>query len=114
MKKVAILFALFATPMLASAQGLSNLQNLVKSLQNLINLLVPVVIGIAFLAFLWGLAVFIFKSGDEDAKEKGKRTMIGGIIALFVMLAIWGIVEFIGNALDIDVGGSIDAPEIPR
>ena len=40
--------------------------------------------------------------------------MIGGIIALFVILAIWGILEFIGNALGIDVGENIERiPNVP-
>ena len=115
MKKPVYLIPLVALafPAVAFAQ-LGNVTDLLESIQGIVDLLIPIAIGLAFLAFIWGLAVFIFKAGDEEAKEKGRRIMIGGIIALFVILAIWGILEFIGNALGIDVGENIERiPNVP-
>ena len=65
MKKVAYLIPLvaIAAPAVAFAQ-LGNVTDLLESIQNIVDLLIPIAIGIAFLAFIWGLAVFIFKSGD--------------------------------------------------
>jgi len=39
--------------------------------------------------------------------------MIWGLIALFVMVAVWGLVRFIGDALDIDQGETIIVPTVP-
>ncbi len=55
----------------------------------------PLVIGIALLVFFWGLAKFILRAGDEKAREEGKQIMKWGIIALFVLVSVWGIIEFL-------------------
>jgi hypothetical protein len=108
MKKIIGGVAAFALPMLAFAQGpqLSNLEQFVRSIGRLINLLLPIVVALALLAFFWGLAQFIFAAGDEEAKKKGKQTMIWGVVALFIMVSVWGLVGFIGSALGIGQGAS--------
>jgi hypothetical protein len=55
---------------------------------------------------------FIFAAGDEGAKEQGKQIMIYGIIALFVMTAVWGLVGFIGDAIGIEGDGDIEVPGV--
>ena len=112
MKKVIIVALAFA-PALAFAQQLSGIEDLVKSIGRLVELALPIVVGIALLAFFWGLVKFIFAAGDETAKDKGKRIMLWGLIALFVMVAVWGLVKFIANALEIDTGGTIEVPTVP-
>ena len=69
-------------------------------------------VGIALLGFFWGLAQFVFAAGDEDKKAQGRQHMIWGIIALFVMVAVWGLVGFLGNALGITPGAN-NTPTIP-
>ncbi len=91
---------------------LNNIQSLVQSLGSIIDSLIPIVLTLGLLAFFWGLAVFIFSAGDEEKKTKGKNIMFWGIIALFVMVAIWGIVAFISSALGIGVGGTAPTPAV--
>lgn len=103
--------ALLALPIAAHAQ-LGNVENIVESIGNIIDLATPIVVGLALLAFFWGLVKYIFNAGNEDARKEGKQIMIWGIVALFVMVSIWGIVNFIGSALDIEQGGDIDVPTV--
>lgn len=113
MKKVLTGLTLL-TPALLLAQGdadLGNLEDFALQLRGLIDLLIPIVFGLALLFFLWGLAKYIFAAGDEEAKEEGKRIMVWGIIALFIMASVWGIVAFLQNLFGVD--GS-NAPELPR
>jgi hypothetical protein len=91
---------------------LGRVEDIVDSIGNIVDLLTPIVVGIALLAFFWGLAKYIFSAGNEDAKDAGKRIMIGGIIALFVMISVWGIVRFIGEALGIEEGGTVTPPSV--
>ena len=69
-----------------------------------------IVIALALLYFFWGLARFILNAGDEDAQKAGKSIMLWGIIAFFVMVSVWGIVNFIGNAFNFDE----TTPELPN
>ncbi len=66
-----------------------------------INALINVGYGLAFLALIWGVVKYIFSAGDEEAKGAGQRIMIGGVIGLFVITAIWGLVAFVGTSLGI-------------
>ncbi len=53
------------------------------------------VIGILFLiatlVFLWGVIIFIFKSGNETERATANGMMTWGILGLAVMAAVWGI-----------------------
>lgn len=119
MKKFTIgLSAAFALPLLALAQTgntspqLTNIQQFATAIGSLVKILLPIVVAIALLAFFWGLARFIFAAGDEVDAKKGKDMMIYGIIALFVMVSVWGLVQFIGNALGIGSGGTVTPPSV--
>ncbi|HEY4479656.1 MAG TPA: hypothetical protein VI981_04875 [Candidatus Paceibacterota bacterium] len=108
---VAVPMVAFAQPTPPGTGNLSNLEVLVESVRRIVNMLIPLAFAIALLVFFWGLAKFILASGNEEAKDTGKRIMIWGIIALFVMASVWGIVAFIGNALGIGQGQNI--PSVP-
>jgi hypothetical protein len=55
--------------------------------------------ALAVLAFFWGLVKYIASASDEAAKESGKNLMIWGMIALFVMVALWGILGWVQSNL---------------
>ena len=76
------------------------------------NILTTVVVGIALLAFFWGLVKYIFAQGSETAKADGTKIMGWGLIALFVMVSVWGLVYFMQYEF---FGGSfqMSAPDIP-
>jgi len=107
--------AVVATPLVTLAQGgapLSNISIIVTQLQLLVNGLLPLVAAIALLAFFWGLAKYVFQADDDEAKAKGKNIMIGGIVALFLIAAIGGIIEFISNAFGIDTNTGFNPTNI--
>lgn len=66
--------------------------------------LVPILTAFALLGFLWGLAMFIWSSGDEKKRAEGRYVMFWGILALFVFLSIVGIINLLQSTLS--VGGS--------
>jgi len=112
MKKF-IIPALLVAPMMASAQTLFNVETLLRSIGRLVDLALPIVVAIALLGFFWGLAKFIFAAGNEVDSEQGKKLMIWSLVALFVMVSVWGLVRFIGNALNVQQGGTIEVPTVP-
>ncbi|MBX4195398.1 pilin [Candidatus Parcubacteria bacterium] len=116
MKKL-IYASIALTPALSFAQTsgtptLGNLQVLLNSIQNLVKLALPIVIGLALLGFFWGLMKFIFSAGNEESKADGKKIMIYGVIALFVMVSVWGLVNFIGGSLGVGQGGTAPVPTV--
>ena len=103
MKKISLIaiVATFPTFFCYGAGG-PNAQSVIEAVFRIIKLAIPLVFGLALLAFFWGLAKFIFHAGNEDRIEEGKRIMLWGIIALFVMVSIWGLVSFMQEAFGLD------------
>ena len=101
-------------PVYANAQGpdLSYVQNGLYAVGDLVTQLIPLAIAIGLLFFIWGLVQFIIASGDEGAKDEGKRRMVWGIFTLFVMVSVWGLVDILAEMVGIDVGGDIDTPTV--
>jgi len=89
------------------------LMTLIDSTGDIVSLLIRISVAVALLVFFWGLAKFVVKAGDEV--EEGKRIMKWGILALFVMISVWGIVGFFQKELglpDTTVPEPTDAPNI--
>ncbi|MEK7185719.1 MAG: pilin [Patescibacteria group bacterium] len=77
----------------------TNLKGLILASHDVINTLLAILVALALLYFMWGLARMIFRvAGDEKAIEEGKRIMLWGIISLFVMVSVWGIVNFLADS----------------
>lgn len=93
---------------------LTGVKGLIQAFGGILNQLIVVVVAIALLTFFFGLVKFIFRiGGDEKAVEEGKRIMIWGLIALFVMISVWGIIGFIQDALIPGDGSSPTTPLTP-
>jgi hypothetical protein len=109
---LALSITFFPSVTLAQGPNLNYLDSAVESFGQLITQLIPIVIALALLVFIWGLVKFIASSGDETAKAEGKSRMVWGIIALFVIVAVWGLVGLLADITGIEVGGNIDAPGV--
>lgn len=113
MKKLILTLALFFMPAIAHAETTSVDSLLKTTIPNWIDYLIGIAFTLALLFFIWGIATFILKSGAEEARDEGKRKMLWGITALFVITAIWGIVRFIESSLGIQSDQNINVPAIP-
>ncbi|HYF12823.1 MAG TPA: hypothetical protein VD928_00795 [Candidatus Paceibacterota bacterium] len=88
----------------------NNLQSLIIFAGNTLNMLIPVLIALALVVFFWGLIVYIFKKDPAT----GRQVMIAGLVALFIMVSVWGIIRLAQNTLGIQAGGAIPAPQVPQ
>jgi type III secretory pathway component EscT len=93
---------------------LLGVERFIQAVGNVVALALPVLVAIALAVFFWGIIKYLRNAGDPKAAQEGKSIMIYGIIALFVMVSIWGIIYFIGDALWIDQGGGIIVPKVPQ
>jgi hypothetical protein len=53
--------------------------------------------SLAVVYFLWSIALVIIKSGEVDQREELKKRATWGIVALFVMTSMWGLVNILVN-----------------
>lgn len=91
---------------------LSPIIQLINAAAYVVGLIIPILIGIALIVFFWGLIKYI-KSADK--KSNGKKIMQAGIVSLFIMVSVWGIIAFAQSALGIRGNSSApqNAPYIP-
>ena len=111
MKIFFVLSGLLIVPLFANAQ---NLQGVLGTFSDLINLAIPLVIALAVLYFFWGLAQYILSQGSEDKREEGKNIMIWGIIALFVMVSVWGLIKLLQETFNVKDQNPIIPGQIRR
>jgi hypothetical protein len=112
MKKFAKIIAgsLWVLPVLASAQSLTYLTNLTTQGKNLLTNLVTFLVSLAVVWFIWNVIQYSI-AADEDKKSAAKSQMINGIIAIAVIVSIWGLVTILqtmfgatsNNAQNIDL-----------
>jgi len=57
--------------------------------------LIGLIMTLSVLAFILGVARFMYTSGDDKSRAEGKKMMLWGIIALFLMVALWGVVALV-------------------
>ena len=111
MFKKTLLLGMFAlVPVVAFAQTVTDITTLVQFFLGIIQQLVVLVIAIALLTFLWGMARFIMNAGDKDGVEQGRKLMLWGIVGLFVMVSVWGLVGILQNSF---FGGGAPADSPP-
>lgn len=66
----------------------------------LLQLVVPLIFAVAIVFFLVGMLRFL-RSDQMEKRKEGRQYMLWAIIALSVMLGIWGIVRIIGGTFGI-------------
>lgn len=95
---------LFLTPVLVFAQGTQGrtATTVIQEITRTIGNLMFVIIALTLVVFLWGIVMYVIKDSEID-KAKAIKYMTNGLISLFVMLAIWGLVYII----DSFIGGGI-------
>jgi hypothetical protein len=56
---------------------------------------VPFLFALALIMFLTGVIKYVKNGDNEESREAGRGMMLFGIIALFVMTSVWGLVKIL-------------------
>ncbi len=117
-----IITSLVAIPLVVSAQGVTDLNNGISALGGVFNTITTTVLkslaGLfataAMAIFFFGIAQYIFgaRAGDAKKIEDGNRFMRWGLVALFVMFSVWGIITYVQNIFGIKGQNTIIIPTI--
>lgn len=95
------LLLLSAFPLLAAPiNPPTDLKSFLGILNGIINILIPLVFALTFLAIIWGVSkAWIIGDANSENIDKGKNIALVGVIALAVMSAIWGILRFLQDGI---------------
>lgn len=78
-------------------------------LKSLVSYVIPLLTALALLVFAWGVVKFIANAGNEKVLEEAKHILFWGVVALFVMFSIAGIISFFAS----DFNGYGGVPRLP-
>lgn len=84
----------------------------VSNINGIVGLLIPLAVSIGLLVFIWGVAKFILHASDDSEREKAKKLMFWGLVALFVMVSTLSIVRFLYG--EVGFTGSFVLPQLPQ
>jgi hypothetical protein len=110
-RKIYILLILMPVSAMAFTLTGSTIYDVIGELNSTVNIILPILFTLSFIAFFWGLSKFILNSSSSAEVEKGRKYMIWGIIALFVLISVRTIIVLIAN--DLGIGNSSVIPFIP-
>ncbi|MES2416249.1 MAG: hypothetical protein V4504_00950 [Patescibacteria group bacterium] len=61
----------------------------------------PFIFGLAILVFIWGVVQYIAGAEEEAKREKGRQFIIWGLIGIFAMISVWGLVRVLNNTFGV-------------
>lgn len=110
MKKV-IAFGLVSAPVFAFA-AITDVNSIFTMLLGFLNSATALIMAAAVVYFLWGVYLFVKAGGDETGKAEGRNKIIAGIIGLFVMGSVYGLVNILTSTFGL-TGTQITPPSLP-
>ncbi len=82
-------------------------------IKNAINVVLPIIISLGVLYFVWG--VFQYVRTDDSSKQAEARSyIIWSIIFITVMVSVWGLVNIITTTFNLDSKTVPPPPPIPE
>jgi len=80
--------------------GVVSLMNSINRV--IINPLILFIFALALVYFIYGLVQFLLNPNNEELRKTSKQHMFWGIIGLFIMTAVFGIMNLIMNTIGVD------------
>ena len=95
----------------ASGGGSKNFEGIVTLvIQNILDPVIILLLALALVYFMWGVLLYVNKGSEGGDRTKGIQMMSYGILAIFVMVSVWGLVYILINTFSLDN----NKPPIPK
>ena len=102
-----------SAPVLAWAQeSRVTLGDILEGFREFLRLLLPLAVGASLMVFVWGMALFVLRSENEEEQKKGRQIMVWGVVVLFLSVALWGVVEIFMVTFGLQPGEPCPPPQI--
>lgn len=68
----------------------------------ILNPLIALMFVVALMYFFYGIVSYIWNPDNEEMRETGRRAMLWGIVGMFIMVSVFGIMAFLINSTGAD------------
>jgi len=83
----------------ASIQKIGDILNFATCVMNRFLLSIAISLGLVY--FVWGVVQYVLSADSAEERKKSKQVMLWGILSLFVIVSVWGLVGFMRTVLGI-------------
>ncbi len=78
----------------------TDLKSFLGILSGIIDILIPFIFALTFITISWGvIRAWIMGESSTDDIDKGKKVAFVGVIALVLMVSIWGILKLLQGGI---------------
>ncbi|OHA16609.1 MAG: hypothetical protein A3C79_01645 [Candidatus Taylorbacteria bacterium RIFCSPHIGHO2_02_FULL_45_28] len=106
MKKILAVLAV-SIPTVVSAQAITDVNSLTYKLTNIGNVVIEILIAFAVIFIIFNVIRYIM-AGDKEARGPIGQSILWGIVGLFVILSIWGLVRILTNTFRTDTNAPVN------
>ena len=86
-------FSVLFLPLITLAATPANFKDVILIVVEILTSILPVIVLLSLIYFFWGLAQYM--KSDKEKSSESKTIMINGIVALFIMVSVWGFVSIL-------------------
>lgn len=65
------------------------------------SVIIPLLVSLAIMVFIYGVITYIISADDEEKRKVGRSYILYGIIGIFVIVSVWGLVNILSNTFGI-------------
>jgi len=95
------------------AVSFGTIEGILCKIGDILNIVVPILITLAVIYFVWGVITYVIAS-DEEAKKAGRNRIVFGLIGLAIIIAVWGLVFLLTRTFGIDTNPqNLNFPTVP-
>jgi len=94
------------TPVASISGGLTTVG---PALMKIFNILFPILLIIGVFIITLGIFRFIANAGDEDERRIGRMKLMWGVVSIFLMLSVWGLVNILYHTFALDTAVPINS-----
>jgi hypothetical protein len=90
---------------------ITSVNGVISKFEELVNAAIPVLITLAVLYIIYAVVRYMI-AGNEEDKGKSKGMVGWGVLGLFIILSIWGLVNILVGTFSLD--NKIDTDKLPQ
>ncbi len=81
-------------------------------INSILDPVIILLIALALVYFMWGVLLYVNKGSEGGDRTKGIQMMSYGILAIFVMVSVWGLVYILIHTFDLN-NAKPPVPKLP-
>jgi hypothetical protein len=94
--------------------SINRVDDIFRVVEAFVNRTTPFIIGLAVFIIIWGVFRMISGAGDDTQRAEAQKLVFWGVVGIFIMISIWGLVRILINTFNLDTTRPVIQDIFPR